>query len=66
MARFTGEECGRTSSDVNADKRSLMKQFALGVKVGRTKKSFFDLQYIGLNEAGIILFKVYLSFINRM
>ena len=42
MARLTGEECGRTNSDVNADKNSLMKQFALGVKVGRTKKSIFD------------------------
>ena len=39
---FTGEECGRTNSDVNADKNSLMKQFALGVKVGRSKKSIFD------------------------
>ena len=36
LARFTGEECGQTNSDVNADKNSLMKQFALGVKVGRT------------------------------
>ena len=34
--------CGRTNSDVNADKNSLMKQFALGVKVGRAKKSIFD------------------------
>ena len=42
LARLTGEECGRTNSDVNADKNSLMKQFALGVKVGRTKKSIFD------------------------
>ena len=42
VARFTGEECGRTNSDVNADKNSLMKQFALGVKVGRSKKSIFD------------------------
>ena len=42
MARLTGEECGRTNSDVNADKNSLMKQFALGVKVGRTKKSIFE------------------------
>ena len=33
LARFTGEECGQTNSDVNADKNSLMKQFALGVKV---------------------------------
>ena len=41
VARFAGEEWGRTNSDVNADKNSLMKQFALGVKVGRTKKSFF-------------------------
>ena len=40
VARLTGEECGRTNSDVNADKNSLMKQFALGVKVRRTKKSF--------------------------
>ena len=40
--RLTGEECGRTNSDVNADKNSLMKQFALGVKVGRAKKSIFD------------------------
>ena len=38
VARLTGEECGRTNSDVNADKNSWM-QFALGVKVGRTKKS---------------------------
>ena len=29
----TREECGRTNSDVNANKSSLMKQFALGVKV---------------------------------
>ena len=29
-ARLTGEECGRTNSDFNADKNSLMKQFALG------------------------------------
>ena len=42
VARFAGEECGRTNSDVNADKNSLMKQFALGLKVGRTKKSLFD------------------------
>ena len=42
VARLTGKECGRTNSDVNADKNSLMKQFALGVKVGRTKKSIFD------------------------
>ena len=32
---------GRTNSDVNADKNLLMKQFALGVKVGRTKKLMF-------------------------
>ena len=37
-----GEECGRTNSDVNADNNLLIKQFALGVKVGRTKKSIFD------------------------
>ena len=44
MTRLTGEECSRTNSDVNADKYSLMKQFALGVKVGRTntKKSIFN------------------------
>ena len=39
---LTGEECGRTNSDVNSDQNALMKQFALGVKVGRTKKSMFD------------------------
>ena len=42
VAWLTREECGRTNSDVNADKNSLMKQFALGVKVGRSKKSNFD------------------------
>ena len=60
-ARFTGEACGRTNSDVNADKNSLMKPFALGVKVGRTKKSTLDkywskrivLKLFG--DAGIIL-----------
>ena len=31
LCGLTGEECGRTNSDVNADKNSLMKQFALGV-----------------------------------
>ena len=36
------EECGRTNSDANADKNSLMKQFALGVTVRSTKKSMFD------------------------
>ena len=29
---FIREECGRTNSDINADKNSLMKEFALGVK----------------------------------
>ena len=41
VARLTGEECGRTNRDVNADKNSLMKQFILGIKVGPTKKSIF-------------------------
>ena len=41
VARLTGEECGRTNRDVNADKNSLMKQFILGMKVGPTKKSIF-------------------------
>ena len=45
VVRLTGEECGRTNSDVNADKSSLMKQFALGVKIGRTKKSIFDFSW---------------------
>ena len=42
VARLTGKECGRTNSDVNADKNSLMKQIALGVKVGPAKKSIFE------------------------
>ena len=57
MARLTGEECGRTNSDVNADKNSLMKQFALGVKVGRTKKLIFD--YYWSKRIVLKLFGVY-------
>ena len=46
VAGLCGPVCWRgvwpKNSDVNADKNSLVKQFALGVKVGRTKKSIFD------------------------
>ena len=36
------EQIAMSMPNVNADKNSLMKQFALGVKVGRTKKLFCD------------------------
>ena len=48
MARFTVEECGQTYRDVNADQNSLMKQFALGVKVGHTKSKRIVLKPFGV------------------
>ena len=58
MARLPGEECGRTNSDVNADKNPRMKQLALAVKVGRTKKSIFD-SYWSSKRIVLKLFGVY-------